>query len=284
MMAGGVAYFLLKTAFDLWQRAGDGWIGIIGGNLMKGILAGACIGLAVGGGRFVLQALKHQKLSKSLQRYSQTHLLKSEGAIQQRLHEMATRERRIHDTLQQITQTARPSQKIIDTFQSSLAAIQIQRDRYVVKLWEIMLIRWYNSLKPLTGTVKELTYDMCDTRVKRIGEIIARGAEMLQNWSNKPQLTEAQQTCITRLQKALNTCEKVRQDLLSHKAALAVKGLSPLEEHVQTAPSVLTSLQELDAFNILPDVGEFATGFAALEEEYFRLKGEEEVHREFETE
>lgn len=284
MLFGGSAYFLLRTGLDLWKYLGAGWLGILGGNLVKSVFIGALFGAAVGVGKFLLQAARQRKFSKSLQRRSQNNLRKSELAINQRLDEMAMREKRIHVTLQEIKNTATPSQKILDTFRSSLSAIQIQRDRYIVKLWEITLIRWYNTLKPLTEHVSTLTYDMCDARVKNMAEIISKGSEMLQSWQKKPTLTGAQQTCIERLQKALETCKQVHQDLLSHKAALAVQGLSPLDEYVQSTPAVLKSLDDLDAFNVLPDLGEFTSGFAALEEEYFRLKGEEEVHREFEQE
>jgi len=282
MIVGGIAYFLLKTGLDLWKYSGAGWLGIFGGNLVKSVLIGALVGAAIGVGKFFLHTGKQQKLSKSLQRRSQSNLRKSELAINQRLDEMVTREKRIHDTLQEIRDAATPSQKILDTFQSSLSAIQIQRDRYIVKLWEIALIRWYNTLKPLTEDVTKLTYDMCDARVKKMSEVLSKGLEMLQSWQRKPTLTGTQQTCIERLQKALDTCQQVHQDLLSHKAALAVQGLSPLDDHVQSTPAVLKSLDDLDAFTVLPDLGEFTSGLKALDEEYFRLKGEEEVHREFE--
>jgi hypothetical protein len=97
-------------------------------------------------------------------------------------------------------------------------------------------------------------------------------------------LTRPQQQCIIRLRKALNTCEKVYHDLLSYKAALAVQDVSPLAEQAQSEPAVLTSLEELDVFSILPDIGEFTAGVKALDAEYFRLKGEAEVYQEFEAE
>ena len=284
ILIGGAGYLVLKIAFRLWRSSGAGLIGTVFGSLIGGVFVGVLFSAAVGIGKFVLQSLKHQKYSQSLQRRSQKSLTASERAINQRFDEMRTRERQIQETLQDIARTATPSQQIIETFQRSLTALHIQRERYMVKLWEINLIRWYNVLKPLTESVKKMTYDVCNARVKNLDTIIAQGADMLRQWKDGSKLNQAQQRCIARLKKALDTCEQIRQDLLSQKAALAVQGLSPLDEQFQSAPSVLTSLEDLDAFNELPDLGEFTSGFTALETEYFRLKGEEEVYREFEQE
>lgn len=282
MLVGGIGYAVLRTAFLLWKTPGAGLIGTLFGSLVGGVFAGLVFSAAVGVGKFVLQSFKHQKFSKSLQRRSPKSLAVSERAINQRFDEMRTREQQIQETLQDIVRTAKPSPQIIETFQHSLTAIHIQHERYTVKLWEINLIRWYNTLKPLTERVKKMTYDICNARVKNLDTIITQGADMLRQWQDSPTLNQAQQSCIARLTKALETCEQIRQDMLSQKAALAVQGVSPLDEQFQSVPAVLTSLEDLDAFNELPDLGEFTSGFSALEAEYFRLKGEEEVYQEFE--
>lgn len=284
MIVGGGMYFMVKSILALWQGSGTGLISSLWGILIGSVFFGFFFGLVTSAVRFLLHSVKQQRVTESLQRRSPSSLQGSENAIKQRLDEMHTREKQIRETLQEIVQTTskRPSQKILETFKSSLTALQIQRDRYTVKLWEIMLIRWYNPLKPLTDDLTKLTYETCDARVKGITELITSGTELLQTWKDSPNLTRDQQQCIIRLRKALNTCEQVRQDLLSHKAALAVQGLSPLDEQVQSAPAVITSLEDLDVFNILPDIGEFTSGLKALDAEYFRLKGEEEIYREFE--
>lgn len=284
MIVGGGMYFLIKSILTLWHESGGGVISNLWGILRGSVFFGIFFGVVTGVIKFLFHRTKQQRITQSLQRRSISSFQKSENAIEQRLDEMRTREEQIRETLQEIVRTTptKPSQQILETFKSSLTALQIQRDRYSVKLWEIKLIRWYNTLKPLSEEMRSLTYDICDVRVKGVTETITNGTEMLQTWKNTPNLTRAHQQCIIRLRKALNTCEQVRQDLLSHKAALAVQGLSPLDEQSQSAPAVLKSLEELDVFSILPDIGEFTSGLNALEAEYFRLKGEEEVYREFE--
>jgi hypothetical protein len=284
MIAGGVMYFLIKSILTLWQTSAGGLLNSLWGILIGSVFFGLLFGLLMSAVKFLLQITKQQRLTESLQRRSKSNLQASENAIAQRFDEMSTREEQIQATLQEIlhTKPTKQTQKILATLKSSLRALQIQRDRYTVKLWEIMLIRWYNTLQPLTENVERFTYDICDARVKGMTEAIKRGTEMLQRWGNTPTLTQAQQQCISRLHKAVETCEQCRQDLLSRKAALAVQGLSPLDEQYQSTPTVIRSLEDLDAFSILPDIGEFTSGLKALDTEYFRLKGEEEVYREFE--
>ncbi|MCP4405418.1 MAG: hypothetical protein GY801_49970 [bacterium] len=284
MIAGGGMYFFIKSILMLWQTSGGGVISKLWGILTGSVFFGIFFGVITGVVKFFFRRTKQQRITQSLQRRSASSLQMSERAIERRLGEMRTRKKQIGETLQEIVQTtpATPSQKILETFKSSLTALQIQRDRYTVKLWEIKLIRWYNTLKPLTEEMGSLTYDICDARVKGMTETIANGTEVLQTWENIPDLTRAHQQCISRLRKALNTCEQVRQNLLSHKAAFAVQGLSPLDEQSQSTPTAIESLKELDAFSILPAIGEFTSGLNALDAEYFRLKGEEEVYQEFE--
>lgn len=283
MLTSGSLYFMVRNILAWWQKSG-GIIGnaihFLGGSIAFGIV----FGIAWSAAHYFRQNAKQQRLAQTLQRRSKSNLRGNEASITQRLEEMQTREQQIQGTLHEITQTVstESSQKIIDTLKQSLVALQIQRDRYIGKLWEISLIRWYNTLQPLTENLENVTYELCDARVKDMTEVIFAGNEMLRRWERTPNLTPAQQECITRLQKAITTCEHVQQDLLSHKAALAVKGLSPLDENLHLTPDVLKSLEELDAFNILPEVGEFTSGVKALDDEYFRLQGEEEVYREFE--
>ncbi len=285
MIVGGVMYFAIESILTLWRTPGSGLISNIWGILTGSVIFGCFFGLAMSAVTFLLRRLKQQRLAESLRRRSKSSLKKSENAIEERLGEIRTRETQIQGILQEIVQSTSPkqSQKILETLKNSLAALQIQWDRYTAKLWEIRLIRWYNTLKPLSEEMESLTYDMCDARVKGMTEAIKSGAEMLQTWKSDPNLTQIQQQCIIRLRKALNTGEQVRQDLLSYKAALAVQGVTPLDEQFQSTPTVLKSLEELDAFSILPDIGEFTTGLKALDAEYFRLQGEEEVYREFEN-
>ncbi len=284
MLVGGAGFAVLRMAWMLWRHSGAGLIGTAFSSLVGGVVAGALFSAAVGAGQFAFQVVKNRKVSESLQRRTRKSLLASEHAINQRFAEMNTREQQIQETLHDISRTSEPSQHILETFQSSLTALRIQRERYNVKLWEIELIRWYNMLKPLTVSVEKMTYDVVNARVKNMDTIMAQGTGMLRKWSESPRLNQVQQLCIQRLKKGLDTCEQVRRDILSQKAALAVQGLSPLDEQLQPAPSVTASLEDLDAFNELPDLGEFTSGFTALEAEYFRLKGEEEVYREFEQE
>lgn len=286
ILFGGGLYLCAKVLLMVWQQPGGGLISnllsLIRGSVFTGLFFGAFVSTA----GFLWNTVKQQRYTQSLQRFSASNLKASEHAIDQRLDEIRIRESRIQETLQDIGQTpaADQAQKSVEALKSSLTALQIQRNRYTAKSWEIKLLRWYNTLKPLTAETKKLTYDTCTARIGRLSETIKNGAEMLQSWKNKTGLTRTQQQCIIRLRKLLNACDQIHHDLLSYKAALAVQGVSPLDEHVQSEPAILTSLEELDVFSILPDIGEFTAGVKALDNEYFRLKGEEEVYQEFEKE
>lgn len=284
MLVSGGIYCLFRSLLALWHQSGAQVLNNLWGTLKESVVVGIFFGLSMSMVKFFFDRAKQRRLIQALQRRSTSSLRNSEKAIEQRLAEINTRKEQIKGTLQEIGRiiATEQAQRMLGTLKSSLAALQIQRDRYTVKLWEIMLIRWYNTLKPLTEKMGHLTYEICHARIHGMTDVIKRGTEMLQAWENDPSLTQAKQQCILRLRKALDACEQVHRDLLSHKAALAVQGVSPLDEQVPSAPAVITSLEELDVFSILPDVGEFTSGLKALETEYFRLKGEEEVYREFE--
>lgn len=286
MLVGGGMYFLIKGTLMLWQRTGGGLLGNLWDLIYGSLLAGLFFGVATSTVKFLWNRVKQQRYTQTLQRRSASSLKASADAIDQRLEEMRIREKRIRETLQDIGEASatEQAQKSIDTLQRSLGALQIQRDRYTAKSWEIKLIRWYNTLKPLTEHIETLTYEKCANRINRLTDVIRDGTAMLASWKAKANLTRPQQQCIIRLRKALDTCGQVHHDLLSYKAALAVQEVSPLAENVQSEPAVITSLEELDVFSVLPDIGEFTAGVKALDAEYFRLKGEEEVYQEFEAE
>ena len=80
-----------------------------------------------------------------------------------------------------------------------------------------------------------------------------------------------------RLEQALNSSDRLYQDLIALQASAVLKGLSHFEWDAQVALQSTDTAEFLDAFGALPSVSEFSEVFDALETEYLRLQSELEV-------
>ncbi len=102
---------------------------------------------------------------------------------------------------------------------------------------------------------------------------------MLEKWASLElaQSTSEGERCISMLQKALETLEIVRQDLVAGHAALLTNNVSLFEKKSLALDVSHEALSQIDVFNTLPDVNTFSFGFKKLEDEYFRLKAEESI-------
>lgn len=278
---------------DGTRAAFGGFIGaVIGGFLMEGM--GVAVGVAVGVSLGVLlgadrdwqipdagggQSVRRSKAGRSLRQDEET--------IQQRLADIAGREKRIGEMRQKVSKEAQiePTAEFSDRWQkvsyaldSAHTILSRQRERYHAKLWEIALVRWQNTLEPLAADWETLTHETCNHRLRLLEAARDRGQAFLSEWEGID-LTDMPEgaRCVSRLKQALETCEQLREALIVQQAALAVKGIAPMDEALQPALVPSEALRSLDVFNARAAIGEFSSAFGELEAEYARLRSEEEL-------
>lgn len=293
---GGDVLTMETPMTDGTRAAFGGFIGaVIGGFLMEGM--GVAVGVAVGVSLGVLlgadrdwqipdsggggQSANRRKAGRSLRQDEET--------IQQRLADIAGREKRIGEMRQKVakeaqidseptTEFAERWKKVSYTLDSAHAILSRHRERYHAALWEIALARWQNTLEPLAADWETLTHETCNHRLRLLEAARDRGQAFLAEWEGID-LTEMPEGAhsVARLKQALETCEQLREALIVQQAALAVKGIAPMDEALQPALVSSDALQSLDIFNARAAIGEFTSAFGELEAEYARLRSEEEL-------
>lgn len=267
---------------DGTRAAFGGFIGaVIGGFLMDGM--GVAVGVAVGVSLGVLLGSDREWSPPGFPlpgRRVIDSLRQDEETIQQRLADIDARERRLAEVRAQIPSDASSAerwQKVRQAIDSATIHFARQRDRYHAKLWEIALVRWQNSLEPLAADWEALDHETCGQRLRQLEVAQAKGAQYLADWEGiDSDLPEAQR-CIDRLRRALEACDELREALIVQQAALAVKGIAPVDEALSPSLAPLEALQQMDAFNARVALGEFSKAFDELEAEYSRLRSEEEL-------
>jgi hypothetical protein len=270
---------------DGTRAAFGGFIGaIIGGFLMDGM--GVAVGVAVGVSLGVLLGADREWQTPdfgSFGRRPLRSLRQDEETAQQRLAEIAAREKRLHEVRHHIAtqeKNGSPDQweRVHAALDSAAAMLTRQRERYHAKLWEIALVRWQNTLEPLAADWETLTHETVNHRLRLLEAAQDRGEHFLREWEgvDLSELPEAAR-CVQRLRQALETCAKLREALIVQQAALAVKGIAPMEDALQPGLSPTEALKSLDVFNARAAIGEFNSAFGELEAEYSRLRSEEEL-------
>jgi len=293
---------------DGTRAAFGGFIGaIIGGVLMDGGM-GVAVGVAVGVSLGVLLGADREWQTPdlaSLTRRNTRSLRQDEETIQQRLADIAQREKRLTEARQRVRQQmveeaalavdlpstnalaeTRPADvhaeerwgRVTTALDSASTILARQRERYHAKLWEIALVRWQNTLEPLAADWDTLTHETVNHRLRLLEAARDRGQAYLAEWEGVD-LTDLPEgaRCVERLRQALSTCDKLREALIVQQAALAVKGIAPMDDALAPTIAPNDALKSLDVFNARAAIGEFSSAFGELEAEYNRLRSEEEL-------
>ena len=144
---------------------------------------------------------------------------------------------------------------------------QEKQENYIVEQWDIWLRRWTNKLYGLRYG---------DRSIKKLKKIEQQGISMLKQWRKKQSLSSGVKY-IQYLERTLETCQRIKEDLRDEEAAKALRDVKILGNPEFNLSGWDDLFLTLDTLNNLPDVGAFSSGQEALEEEAIRLESEEEV-------
>jgi hypothetical protein len=276
-----------STMTDGTRAAFGGFIGaIIGGFLMNGM--GVAVGVAVGVSLGVLLGADREWPTPELAlRRVPASLRQHEETIRQRLKDIDDRQTKLQTTRLSVSKAVQASgsneearerwTKVQEALDSAETILVRSRERYHAKLWEIALVRWQNNIEPLAGDWDNMTHDEAEKRLRELMRAQERGQQYLEEWRDVDVtgIPEAAH-CIGRLKTALEACDKLREALIVHQAALAVRGIAPIDDALSGAHTPV-DLKNMDIFSARAAIGEFSNAFHELEAEYARLRSEEEL-------
>ena len=233
---------------------------------------------------FVL--LKTLKLPKKV-----SHVLKNRNnlnsktkIIDQRIAELNSRGHRIKTVLDKIKDTDGESlQEIRRKLLSAREIITSQFARYELQKQKIELVRLQNDVSPYLFALHRLNEFETANGLVTVENTRTEINKIRQNLTNYvaiefPEKTfpEKQNFLAQQLAETENSCEKLREALLSRQAARALQDISPLEENLKL-PSAKEIVHAAETFNIQTTLTDFSESFEELEHEYKRLRAEEET-------
>ncbi|MBD2315341.1 zinc ribbon domain-containing protein [Phormidium tenue] len=221
---------------------------------------------------FLLSEIAHKVELKSDKRDS---LSKNEKSIENRLQRIDTSlsemtEIRI-DMSQQIS--IKDLSKQISFIDKAIATRTIEKRKYIVKKWEIAMIRWQNSLQNLL-VFENLSFNQYRTNIKSLRGKEKIGKEIIAIWEKQEDVANIHEgkRAITKMQRLLNILDSAINKLVINQAAKNIEGVSPARIFSNSNNEI--SLAEIDLIDVRNSLGEFSADFDKLEQEYDRLSSE----------
>jgi hypothetical protein len=210
--------------------------------------------------------------------------------IDKRLSELTRRARTIDSVLSKIGDNSSPElRKMRPKLRSARKILNGQSARYELQKRKIELVRLQNGVSRYLFGLHRLnefetenglvTIETARTQIDKIRQKLAR-SELVEVPAGA--LAE-QRGFIDQLEETDESCQKLREALLSRQAARALQDISPVGKNLKL-PDSPELVRETEIFNIQTTLTDFSESFAELEREYRRLRAEEELEQKLLTE
>jgi hypothetical protein len=206
-----------------------------------------------------------------------------EKLIAKRLSELNRRGIKIDGVLDKIKQD--DSHQLQQVRQKLFSAREIvigQIARYELQRKKIHLARLQNEVSPYVNKLHRLNESETDKGLTAI-EITKHELEKIQhNLTNYyaiefPKSVQGEkENFLLQIEDTEESCNKIREALLSQQATRALRGISPIEDTLKL-PSSKEIAYAVDTFNIQSTLTDFSESFEELENEYRRVQSESEV-------
>lgn len=205
--------------------------------------------------------------------------------VDKRLSELDKRAKTIDKILAEIGENS--SSQFKDMRPKLMAAREViigQFARYELQKQKIELVRLQNGVSPYLFGLHRLNEFQTENGLVTIETARAEISQIRQNLTRydaidfPPKALPEKQAFLAQLDETENSCQKLREALLSRQAARALQDISPVEESVRL-PISKELAHESDVFNIQTTLTDFSESFDELEREYKRIRAEEETER-----
>ncbi len=214
---------------------------------------------------------------------NKNNLISKSETIEKRISELNYRSRKIDAVLDKIKET--DSQNLQEVRRKLLSARTIvisQFARYELQKKKIELVRLQNNVSPYLHSLHRLNEFETANGLVTIENTRTEINKLRQNLTNYVAIEFPKKTLpdkenfLAQLAETENSCEKLREALLSRQAVRALQDISPIEENLKL-PSAKEIVHAAETFNIQTTLTDFSESFDELEHEYKRLRAEEET-------
>lgn len=231
----------------------------------------------------LLKIFEDEKVFEKRNSANKNNLIEKGRIIQERISELANRGQKIDAVLDKIEDTDSPKlQEVRAKLLSAREIVVSQFALYELQARKIELVRIQNDVSPyLFGLhrLNEKETEQCLLTIETTKRVIERMRQNLTRYDaidfNERVLPD-KENFLSQLSETNNSCEKLREAILSRQAAHALHGISPVEESLKL-PASKDLVHAADTFNIQTTLTDFSESFEALEQEYRRLKAESEI-------
>lgn len=234
---------------------------------------------------FVFLFLNNLHLSKPVPRIikNKNNLNSKDKIIENRISELKRRGEKIDSVLDKIKKTDGKSlQEVRQKLLSAREIVISQFARYELQKQKIELVRLQNGVSPYLFGLHRLNEFETENGLVTIENTRHEINKIRQNLTRHDAIDfpgkalPEKQSFLEHLEETENSCQKLREALLSRQAARALQDISPIEENLKL-PGAKEIVRESDVFNIQTTLTDFSESFDELEREYRRIKAEEET-------
>lgn len=237
---------------------------------------------------FAVYLMTKERFEKEYQHYAENPLSdldRKEKVIKRRLSDLSNRAKQIDIVLSRIKQNDTPH--LQETRKKLLIAREIvtgQYARYELQSKKIEVARLQNGVLPFLNNLQRLNDFETESGLMTIESAKHEVEKIRQNLTSFyaiefPQAVQPERdNFLSQLDETANSCDKLREALLSKQAARALQGISPVEENLH-APTSKEIAHAVETFNIQATLTDFSESFEELENEYRRLRAENNVSR-----
>lgn len=234
-----------------------------------------------------------ERFNKEYQHYPENPLSdldRKEKVIKRRISDLSNRAKQIDVVLSRIKQNDTPH--LQQTRKKLLTAREIvtgQYARYELQAKKIEIARLQNNVLPFLNNLHRLNEYETENGLITIENTKHEAEKIRQNLTNFyaiefPKTVRAEKdSFLSQLDETADSCDKLREALLSKQAMRTLQGISPIEENIN-APSSKEIAHAVETFNIQATLTDFSESFEELENEYRRLRAENNVSRKLLTE
>ena len=231
----------------------------------------------------IISDIKAQK--RQIERASENPdaLYTKEKIIEKRVSELDGRGRQIAAVLDKIKITdGQNLQQVREKLLSAREIVFSQFARYELQKHKIELVRLQNSVTPylfglhgLNEPETEHGLAAVENTKQKIDKI--RQNTTLHGGAEFPErVLPEKEIFLSQLEETEESCEKLREVLLSRQATRALRDIQPIDENLNL-PGAKDLVHTAESFNIQTTLTDFSESFEELESEYRRLKTEDEV-------
>lgn len=211
---------------------------------------------------------------------------RKEKIIQKRLSNLSKRGKQIDIVLDKIRQN--DTEHLQNVRRKLLSAREVvigQYARYELQAKKIELARLQNNVSPYLNSLHRLNEFEAANGLTVIEHTRHEIEQIRHNLTNYhaiefPKSVRAEkESFLLQIADTEESCEKIREALVSQQATRALRGISPIEDTLKM-PSSEEIAHAVDTFNIQSTLTDFSESFEELENEYQRVRSESEISEE----